>query len=94
MVVGGRGGLDDGKTEISGKIVFGIGAKGIFLQLLLVFFGKFDSLVDEMLYIKQLRPPLNEQTDSGAYSGFFLIGGGGGGGGGGWLRPIGHQTTR
>ena len=36
---GGRGGkLDDGKTEISGKIVFGIGAKGIFLQLLLVFF--------------------------------------------------------
>ena len=69
MVVGGRGGLDDGKTEISGKIVFGIGAKGIFWQLLLVFFGKFDSLVDEMLYIKQLRPPLNEQTESGAYSG-------------------------
>ena len=32
------GKLDDGKTEISGKIVFGIGAKGIFLQLLLVFF--------------------------------------------------------
>ena len=73
MVVGGRGGggLDDGKTEISGKIVFGIGAKGIFLRLLLVFFGKFDSLVDEMLYIKQLRPPLNEQTDSGAYSGAY-----------------------
>ena len=32
------GELDDRKTEISGKIVFGIGAKGIFLQLLLVFF--------------------------------------------------------
>ena len=35
-----------------------------------------------MLYIKQLRPPLNEQTDSGAYSGaysgFFLMRGGGG----------------
>ena len=66
--------------------MFGIGAKGIFLQLLLVFFfGKSDSLVNEMLNIKQLRPPLNEQTDSGADPGFFN---------GGWLRPIGHQTTR
>ena len=41
-----------------------------------------------MLYIKQLRPPLNEQTDSGAYSGadseFFLMGGGGVEGEGGW----------
>ena len=26
--------------------------------------NKFDCLVNEMLYIKQLRPPLNVQTDS------------------------------
>ena len=26
--------------------------------------NKFDCLVDEMLYIKQLKPPLNVQTDS------------------------------
>ena len=46
-----------------------------------------------MLYIKQLRPPLNEQTDSGAYSGadseFFLMGGGGGG----WRGRVG-ETNR
>ena len=77
--------MDDGKNRNIRENSVCNWRKGNIFTITSCIFCRFDCLANEMLYIPQIIPPLNEHTDSGADPGFFN---------GGWLRPIGHQITR